>query len=149
MPKISHSPEDTQAIGAKLARQLKPGDVIALVGDNGAGKTTFVRGVAEGLGVPVSSVASPSFVLIREYQGRLPVVHADLFRLEGIPEAASVGLEEFYEAGGVVLIEWAQKIPGILPEEYLELRLETVDPQTRLFTAHPHGKRYEGRPWLA
>lgn len=150
MPKISRSPEDTHAIGAKLARQFKPGDVVALVGDIGAGKTTLVRGIAEGLSIPASSVASPSFVLIREYHGgRLPVYHADLFRLDGMPAAASVGLEEFYEEDGVVLIEWANKIPGVLPEEYLEIRFETIDPQSRCFTAHPHGKRYEGRPWLA
>lgn len=150
MEKVSHSLEDTHAIGAKLARQLKSGDVVALVGDIGAGKTTFVRGVAEGLGIPPDHVASPSFVLIREYSGgRLTVHHADLFRLEGMAQAASVGLEEFYDAGGVVLIEWAQKIPDILPEQYLELKFETLSPQGRRFTAVPHGKRYEGRPWLA
>lgn len=150
MPKISRSPEDTHAIGKKLARQFKPGDVVALVGDIGAGKTTLVRGIADGLGIPASSVASPSFVLIREYNGgRMPVYHADLFRLDGMPAAANVGLEEFYEGGGLVLIEWANRIPDVLPEEYLEIRFETLSPESRCFTAHPHGKRYEGRAWLA
>lgn len=144
--KISRSPEETEKIGEKLACELKPGDVVALIGGIGAGKTTFVRGLAQGLGVPPSSVASPSFVLVRQYtSGRLPLYHADLFRLENLPAAASVGLEECYEAGGVTLIEWANKVPGVLPEEFLEIRFDTVDPETRRLTAVPHGFCWQGR----
>ena len=87
---VSRSPEETEEIGRRLAARLGAGDVLALTGEIGAGKTTFVRGLADGLGVPAGSVASPSFVLVREYRGRLPLYHADLFRLEGLPQAASV-----------------------------------------------------------
>lgn len=142
---ISHSVEGTEKLGVELARSLRPGDVLALTGEIGSGKTTFVRGLAQGLGVPASSVASPSFVLVRVYRGRIPLVHADLFRLEGLPEALSVGLEEFYDSDGVMAIEWADKIPGVLPEEFLEVRFEALDPETRRLTWIPHGRRYQMR----
>jgi len=141
----SDSPEKTEALGAALAGQLQAGDVIALTGEIGAGKTTFVRGVADGLAVPKRTVASPSFVLVREYSGRLPLFHADLYRLEGMPEAATVGLEEYYEREGVTLIEWATQIPDILPEAYLEVQFEVPTPDTRILRLVPHGQRYEGR----
>jgi tRNA threonylcarbamoyladenosine biosynthesis protein TsaE len=149
MEKFSRSPEETEALGAELAKSLRPGDVVALIGEIGAGKTTFARGLARGLGVPDGSVASPSFVLVRQYTtGRLPLYHADLFRLENLPQAANVGLEEFYEAGGVTLIEWGNKVPGVLPEQFLEIRFETVDPESRRLTLQPHGPLYEGRKFL-
>ena len=149
MAALSRSPEETERLGAEFAQQLKPGDVIALTGEIGSGKTTFVRGLAQGLGVPASSIASPSFVLIREYRGRIPLYHADLFRLEGIPETVNVGLEEYYDGGGVTVIEWANKIPALLPEEYLEICFEVPDRETRRLTLIPHGvadvQRF--KPW--
>ncbi len=146
MEALSRSVEETEALGAALAKQLQPGDVLTLIGEIGAGKTTFVRGLAEGLGIPAASVASPTFVLVRQYSaGRMPLYHMDLFRLEGMPQAASVGLEEFFESGGVTLIEWGDKVPGVLPEEFLEIRFEVLDPESRRFTAVPHGPRYLGR----
>ena len=149
MQSISHSVEETEQLGERLARQLRPGDVVALIGEIGAGKTTFVRGLAQGLGVPASSVASPSFVLIRQYTtGRMPLYHADLFRLDHLPQAANVGLEECYEAGGVTLIEWANKLPGVLPPEFLEIRFEVLDPESRRLTAVPHGPPYLGRKFF-
>jgi tRNA threonylcarbamoyladenosine biosynthesis protein TsaE len=138
----SHSPEETWAFGVKLAKQLQPGDVLALVGDLGGGKTTFVHGLAEGLGVPPGSVASPSFVLIREYRGRMPIFHADLFRLERLPEAATVGLEEYYDGEGVTVIEWANRLPQLLPPEYLEIQFDLVNAKSRRLHVTPHGKRY-------
>ena len=147
--KASRSPEETEKLGETLARELKPGDVVTLIGEIGAGKTTFVRGLARGLGVPDGSVASPSFVLVRQYtSGRMPLYHADLFRLENLPQAASVGLEECYEAGGVTLIEWGNKVPGVLPEQFLEIRFEAMDPESRRLTAVPHGPIYQGRKFL-
>ena len=123
-----------------MARQLRAGDVLALTGEIGSGKTTFVRGLAEGLGIPVSSVASPSFVLVREYhRGRIPLYHSDLFRLEGVPETMTIGLEEYYDSDGVTVIEWANKIPGILPGEFLEVRFEVLDANTRQLMIMPHG----------
>ena len=132
----------------KLAQQLEPGDVLALTGEIGAGKTTFVQGLAQGLRVPEGSVTSPSFVLVREYSGRLPLAHADLFRLNSLPEAETVGLEEYYEGGGVTVIEWANRVPGVLPQEYLEIWFEAVDPQTRRLHLIPQGKRYQEREWF-
>ena len=142
---VSRSPIQTQRWGAKLADQLQPQDVVGLVGEIGAGKTTFVQGLAQGLGVPPETVASPSFVLIREYRGRIPLYHADLFRLEKLPEAATVGLEDYYEGAGVTVIEWANRIPGVLPEEFLEIRFEVVNRRARRLTLVPHGTRYETR----
>jgi len=123
--------------------------VIALTGEIGAGKTTFVQGIAQGLGVAAGSVASPSFVLIREYRGRIPLYHADLFRLVRLPEAATVGLEEYYDGDGVTVIEWADRIPQILPEEYLEIQFEVLDPKSRRIRLIPHGEMYGGRSWLS
>ncbi len=149
MQSISYSVEETEALGEKLARELRPGDVVTLIGEIGAGKTTFVRGLARGLGVPAGSVASPSFVLVRQYtSGRMPLYHADLFRLENLPQAANVGLEECYEAGGVTLIEWANKVPGVLPEQFLEIRFEAMDSESRRLTAVSHGPLYQGRKFL-
>ncbi len=143
----SRSPDETKRLGAKLARSLQPQDVLGLIGEIGAGKTTFVQGIAQGLGIPRGAVASPSFVLVREYQGRVPLFHADLFRLEKLPEAFSVGLEEYYEGSGVTVIEWANRIPGILPEEFLEVHFEVIDPKNRRISFIPHGPRYEDRNW--
>ncbi|MBI3332761.1 MAG: tRNA (adenosine(37)-N6)-threonylcarbamoyltransferase complex ATPase subunit type 1 TsaE [Candidatus Omnitrophica bacterium] len=142
---ISRSTVQTRRLGAMLARRLKPCDVVALTGEIGAGKTTFVQGIAEGLGVAAGSVASPSFVLVREYQGRIPLFHADLFRLDRLPEAQRVGLEEYYDGGGVTVIEWANRVPEILPEEYLEIRFEMIDPKSRRLNWVPRGPRYEAR----
>ena len=147
MTLTSHSEEETHCFGVELAKKLEPRDVLALVGEIGAGKTTFVRGLAEGLEVPKASVASPSFVLVREYRGRIPIYHADLFRLEGLPQAQTVGLEEYYEAEGVTVIEWANRLPQLLPSEYLEIRFETTSPETRKITLVPQGRRYEERQW--
>ena len=150
MQAISRSVEETEKLGMELAAELRPGDVVALIGEIGAGKTTFVRGLARGLGVPAGSVASPSFVLVRQYSsGRMPLYHADLFRLDNLPQAAGVGLEECYESGGVTLIEWGNKVPGVLPEEFLEIRFEALDPESRRLTAVPHGPRYLGRNFFA
>ena len=146
MEALSHSVEETEQLGAELAQQLQPGDVLALTGEIGAGKTTFARGLAQGLGIPAASVASPSFVLVRQHSsGRMPLYHADLFRLDNLPQAANVGLEECYEAGGVTLIEWGNKVPGVLPEEFLEIRFDLLDSQSRRISLIPHGLRYEQR----
>lgn len=135
-------------MGAALAASLQPRDVLALIGQIGSGKTRFVQGVARGMGVPEGTVASPSFVLIKVYRGgRMPLFHADLFRLEKAPEAATVGLEDCFEEPGVTMIEWATKIPGLLPEEYLEVQFDVVDEKTRELTLVPRGRKYESRTW--
>lgn len=143
----SRSPAQTRRLGAQIAKQLKPGDVVALTGAIGAGKTTFVKGLAQGLGVPADAVSSPSFVLVREYSGRIPLYHADLFRLEGLPEAMTVGLEEYYEAQGVTVIEWGMQIPAVLPNEFLEICFKVTDSKTRQLKLIPHGVSYRGKRW--
>ena len=146
---LSRTPVSTKRLGAQLAQMLQPHDVIALVGQIGAGKTTFVQGIATGLGVPQENVTSPSFVLIKEYHGgRMPIFHADLFRLEGADEAMSMGLEECYQMPGVTVIEWANQVPSVMPEEFLEVQFEVVNRTTRRLRMVPHGKKYEGRNWL-
>ena len=142
----SGSAEETKGIGRELAASLRPGDVLALTGEIGAGKTTFVQGIAAGLGIREGAVTSPSFVLVRECsRGRIPLYHADLFRLEGLAGSATVGLEEYYEAGGVTVIEWANRVPGLLPEEFLEIRFEVISADRRRLRLVPRGARYRER----
>lgn len=113
---------DTRAIGAELAPFLQPGDVIALTGELGAGKTTFTQGVARGLGFEGSAV-SPTFTLVREYRGgRLPVVHADVYRLDRVQDVLDLGLDELAE-DGVLLVEWGDAVEGLLPPAHLVVEL--------------------------
>lgn len=128
---ISHSPEATFAAGKQLAESLLAGDVLALCGDLGAGKTQFVKGLAAGLGAP-ANVTSPTFTLIHEYVGgRLPLYHVDLYRLESESDAWSTGLEDYFEAGGVTAIEWADKFPALLPESTRWVRFSLGEDETR------------------
>ncbi|MCB9666028.1 MAG: tRNA (adenosine(37)-N6)-threonylcarbamoyltransferase complex ATPase subunit type 1 TsaE [Alphaproteobacteria bacterium] len=118
------SVDETRALGAALGRLALPGTVVALVGDLGAGKTAFAQGVGEGLGL-AHGVQSPTFVLVDEHHGgRLPLVHADLYRLEEAGQLEQLGLEERLEAGDAVgLVEWADRFPHVLPADHLEVRL--------------------------
>lgn len=120
---ISHSPEETRSLGRRLGRLLGPGTVLALHGELGAGKTCFVRGIAHGLGVEESHVVSPTFVLVREYRGRLPLYHIDLYRLAPGREVESLGLEEYLEGEGVSAVEWAEKGEGIYPASAVRVTL--------------------------
>lgn len=113
---ITAGPQETVALGRRLAADARPGDVWALVGDLGAGKTHFVQGVVAGLGANVAAT-SPTFTLVHEYPGgRLPVFHFDFYRLEDASEALALGWEEYLdEGGGLTLVEWADKFPALLP----------------------------------
>ncbi len=117
--------EETLRWGAALGAHLQPGDVVALVGDLGVGKTTLTQAISRGLGVTVP-VTSPTFTLIHEYPGRIPLFHFDPYRLERPEDAADLGLEEYFERGGVVVVEWADKVLALLPPERLTLTLEIV-----------------------
>jgi tRNA threonylcarbamoyladenosine biosynthesis protein TsaE len=119
--------EDTRAIGERLAGILEPHDVVILFGELGAGKTTLVQGVARGLGV-VDHVASPTFTLIREYDGRLPVAHADVFRLERVQDVIDLGLDEVAGSDGVLLVEWGDAVEDLLPPDRLRVELTSEDP---------------------
>ena len=121
---ISRSPEETTALAERLGAAAEAGTVLCLVGDLGAGKTLFTQGFAKGLGV-TGEVTSPTFALMNQYRGRLPVTHFDLYRLEKEEELDDIGFYEYAEDGrGVVLIEWADKFPDALPAPHIRLEIE-------------------------
>lgn len=129
----SSSEHDSIGLGCRLGEILVNGDVIALIGELGSGKTCFTRGIAYGLGIPAETViTSPSFSLANEYQGRYPLVHMDLYRLEGPVEALSLGLEEYFDGKHVVVVEWAERCPEMMPPNKLTVRLHIKDEYTRL-----------------
>jgi len=138
-----NSPEETMALGTALGGLLRPGDVLWLSGDLGAGKTAFAQGVAQGLGVK-GAVTSPTFIIVNEYEGSLPFYHFDVYRLEGPEEMDSLGFEEYLEGDGVTLIEWAERITDALPRERLDIRIERDGETGRVFTFTPRGSRYAG-----
>jgi tRNA threonylcarbamoyladenosine biosynthesis protein TsaE len=111
---VSRSPEETQAIGEQLGARLTPGAVVACTGELGAGKTCFLQGLARGLGV-TTDVTSPTFVLINQYRGRLPVYHLDAYRTGSLTELVDLGLEEMLQGDGVTVVEWADKLLPLLP----------------------------------
>jgi tRNA threonylcarbamoyladenosine biosynthesis protein TsaE len=132
LKKISKSVEETMSMGAKFAKRLKKGDVVALIGDLGAGKTVFTKGIARGLGVKNSRyVNSPTFVIIKEYEGRFPLYHLDLYRLDGHSGNDFMNYEEYFYGDGVTVIEWADKIRELLPDKYWEVSLKATDEKQR------------------
>jgi tRNA threonylcarbamoyladenosine biosynthesis protein TsaE len=123
--------DETEQFARALAGAVEPGTVIGLAGPLGAGKTRLVRALAEALGVDPGAIASPTFVLIHEYEGRIPVVHADVYRLKGGDEFEALGMEEYYQGGGVCLIEWADRVAELLPEGRWFVRIEPLGPESR------------------
>lgn len=140
---ISHSPEDTVDIASRIAGYLEPGDFIGLVGDLGAGKTMFVKGLARGMGVEeYKYVNSPSFVVLKEYHGKKILYHFDVYRLDEKGFCETLDYERYFYDSGVTVVEWADKIRDILPEEYLEIRIDPVGQAERRFSFAPTGKRF-------
>ena len=132
---------ETQALGERLGRALAAGDVVALTGDLGAGKTSFVQGLARGLGVR-GRVASPSFTIVNEHQGRVPLFHVDFYRLESARELDHIGFDDYFLRGGVVVVEWAERFPSALPAERLDIRIEIAgDDVRRLHVGGPSAAR--------
>ena len=122
---ITNSAEETMLIGEKLAKTLKPGDMIALSGDLGSGKTTFTKGIGKGLGVKDSKrINSPTFVLIKEYNGKVPLYHLDLYRLDDLKEIENLAIEEYIYGTGVTVIEWADKMKCLLPKKHISVRFK-------------------------
>jgi tRNA threonylcarbamoyladenosine biosynthesis protein TsaE len=135
----------TEAIGRRLGAGLFPGAVVALIGPLGAGKTHLARAIAEGLGIPSSRVVtSPTFVLIQEYQARLPLFHFDVYRLAGPGELHDLGFHEYLEGGGVSLVEWADRVEECLPPEHLRVTLEITGPTSRRLSIDGRGQGYVG-----
>ena len=120
------TPDDTRAIGRAVASLLRAGDVVALGGELGAGKTTLVQGAAAALGV-AEPVLSPTFTLVREYRGSLPIYHLDVYRLNRLQDVLDLGFEEMTDAGGVTFVEWGDAIEALLPESHLEIALRTPE----------------------
>jgi tRNA threonylcarbamoyladenosine biosynthesis protein TsaE len=140
---LSRAPEQTRRVGFRLGAMLKPGDVLALHGDLGAGKTTFVQGIAQGWG-SVDEVSSPTFVLVNVYRrpdGAL-IHHMDAYRIQSALEAEDLDLDEMMRSGAL-LVEWAERIQSALPQEHLEVQLAYVNDEQRSLAFYPHGKRYE------
>lgn len=126
---LSNTEEETSCAGEALASRLRAGEVILLYGDLGAGKTAFVRGLAQGLGAPAGEVSSPTFTLIQEYHGRVTLYHVDLYRLEP-KEVDDLGLEELVLGDGIVAIEWAERWSG-RPDDVWEVRIEDLGDERR------------------
>lgn len=135
---FSLAEHETQELGANVARGLAGGELILLEGDLGLGKTVFARGVAIGLGVDPEDVSSPSFTLVQEYcGGRLPLFHVDLYRLDGADELETIGLDEILTAGGVVLVEWGDRLPPRYRGEAMVVRLHDLGEGARKIEIEP------------
>ena len=129
---ITNSAEETILFGEKLGKTLKPGDIVALSGNLGSGKTTFTKGIGKGLGVKDSKrINSPTFVLIKEYKGRIPLYHLDLYRLDGLQEIENLAVEEYIYGHGITVIEWAEKIKGLLPEKHILVKFKAMSGDKR------------------
>lgn len=143
----THSPEETQAIGEQIGRKLKPGDVIALIGDLGAGKTCLTQGIARGVGIASDQVVnSPSYILINEYAGKIPIYHIDLYRLQHADEILDLGLEEYLEGDGICVIEWADRMLDLLPKGSIQIQLTWEDEYTRTIELQNNDERIQDAP---
>jgi tRNA threonylcarbamoyladenosine biosynthesis protein TsaE len=158
-------PQETRRVAAAIAGALRPGDVVSLTGELGAGKTCFVQGAAAALGV-TEPVTSPSFLLRRDYCGRVPVIHVDVYRLETLQEVVDLGYADVVDSDSIAFIEWGDAMSQLLPPDHLEVELrlgeldEDVDgpEEERFLTVHPHGDGWRRRlvdlsaalgPWRA
>lgn len=121
---------ETEQLGESLAEKLKPGDVIALYGNLGAGKTAFVRGLAKGLGLSVR-VSSPTFTIVNEYLGKTPLFHFDMYRLGSADELFEIGWEDYLDRGGVCAVEWSENVEDAFPPDHIIVRIEQTGDSTR------------------
>ena len=131
---------ETIRIAQDFESEKFPNMLICLDGELGSGKTVFTKGIANALGIQ-EPITSPTFSIIKEYDGELPLYHMDVYRLDGVTDG--VGIEEYFNKGGVIVIEWANTIKDILPEERLDIKFKVVDENKRLLVLTPHGKQYE------
>jgi tRNA threonylcarbamoyladenosine biosynthesis protein TsaE len=139
---ITRDSQQTINFGRKLSRFLKKGDIVALYGNLGTGKTTLVKGIAQGLGIKKEKINSPSFILLKKYKGKLILYHFDFYRIQKAQDAYSVGLEEFLFSDGISVIEWADRIEGFLPREYLSIELEFKNTDKRKIKLIGFGRYY-------
>jgi tRNA threonylcarbamoyladenosine biosynthesis protein TsaE len=138
---ITHSAQETRRWGEELAKQLQSGDVVALIGELGAGKTVLAQGILKGLGVK-ETVQSPSFIMVREYTGHSPVAHIDLYRLRNSQDFLALGLDEYMDSKYIIVVEWGEKILDILPPHHRQIRLTwgRDHPDQRFISYQQHSK---------
>jgi len=139
---ITRGPEETQEIGRRIGVLTKPGDVILLIGELGSGKTCLTQGIVWGLGIKEHAL-SPTFVIMREMHGRLPLYHVDLYRLDSIEETQDLGLEDYFYGHGVCVVEWAEKAMTLMPPEHLLIEISYISDTERSLRVRPKGRRYE------
>ncbi|MGZ4689017.1 MAG: tRNA (adenosine(37)-N6)-threonylcarbamoyltransferase complex ATPase subunit type 1 TsaE [Acidimicrobiia bacterium] len=149
MEVCSRSAEETMALGARIAGVLRRGDVVVLSGDLGAGKTVLAKGIAAGLGV-TEPVVSPTFTIVREYEGDVPLQHLDVYRLDHLQEVIDLGLDELLDGHAVTLVEWGEAVTALLPRDRLEVVLmvpppEEADDDTRVIELHGTGPSWAAR----
>ncbi|MBD3379829.1 MAG: tRNA (adenosine(37)-N6)-threonylcarbamoyltransferase complex ATPase subunit type 1 TsaE [Candidatus Omnitrophica bacterium] len=141
---ITHSPEETIETAGVIGRSLGPGSFVALSGDLGAGKTVFAKGLAKGAGVAeYLYVNSPSFVILKQYKGKMDLYHFDLYRLEEKDFEETLDYRRYFYGDGIAAVEWCDRIPHLLPEEYLEVKIVSLGDNERKITLRGIGKRYE------
>ena len=138
---VSYSPEQTQKLGMRIGELALPGDVFLLSGDLGTGKTCLTQGIAWGLDIKEYAL-SPTFIIVRELYGRLPLYHIDLYRLDRIEETMDLGLDDYLYVRGVCVVEWAEKALSTLPEEHFLIRISYLADTERSFHMEPSGQRY-------
>lgn len=141
----THSAEETAELGKMLGKLLQRGDVLCLGGNLGTGKTAFTGGIAAALGVD-GYITSPTFTLVNEYKGRIPLYHFDVYRIADPEEMFEIGFEEYLDGGGVVVIEWAERIQGVIPREYIRVEIAKeleISLDTRVIRMWFHGERYK------
>src|SRR5262245_3474029 len=143
MKLTSKNPQDTLELARKIAKQLKKGAIVCLHGDLGAGKTTFVKGMVKALGVEENAVTSPTFVLMNIYEGKLPLYHFDLYRLENADDIMQIGYEEFLYGEGISVIEWAERLKELYPKEYVKIELRHKSAREREIVLETRGRPYE------
>ena len=131
---------ETIELAQNFESEKFPNMILCLDGELGSGKTMFTKGIANALGIE-ENITSPTFTIIKEYDGELPLYHMDVYRLDGNTDG--IGIEEYFSKGGVVVIEWASTIKDILPEERLDIKFKVVDETKRMIILTPHGKKYE------
>ena len=138
---LSKSPKETLALGEKLSRKLKPGDIVCLFGQLGSGKTVLTKGIAKGLGFKDSDVSSPTFTFLNIYKARMPLYHFDLYRIEGLAELHEIGMDDFLYGDGICVIEWAEKLGNLLPKDCLEIKISHKNETSRVLDIFAQGKR--------
>jgi tRNA threonylcarbamoyladenosine biosynthesis protein TsaE len=140
---ISGSTQKTLDIGKQISKKLKKGDIICLFGDLGSGKTVLTKGISLGLGVGEDKVTSPTFVILRQHEGKFPIYHFDLYRLNSPEDILDLGYEEYLFDEGISVIEWADKLGGLLPKEFLKIRLRVIGENKRKIMIAAQGKRHK------